>query len=96
MITSTGLNNRSLNVSTSGVNPSSSGKILEFNGSRYLFKLDFSKSFQENSATEQKFPSVSTAKGTTTEDGDLPFSHALSWQRLYFRNLVLVALKSDC
>ena len=36
-------------------------------------------------ATEQKFPSVSTAKGTTTEDGDLPFSHALSWQRLYFR-----------
>ena len=60
-------------------------KIFEFNGSRYLFKLDFSKSFQENSATEQKFPSVSTAKGTTTEDGDLPFSHALSWQRLYFR-----------
>ena len=41
--------------------------------------------FRKITATEQKFPSVSTAKGTTTEDGDLPFSHALSWQRLYFR-----------
>ena len=49
--------------------------------------------FRKITATEQKFPSASTAKGTTTEDGDLPFSHALSWQRLYFRSLLLVAYK---
>ena len=45
--------------------------------------LIFAILFRKITATEQKFPSVSTAKGTTTEDGDLPFSHALSWQRLY-------------
>ena len=44
-------------------------------------------------ATEQKLPSVSTANGTTMEDGDLPFSHALSWQPLNFRNFLAVALK---
>ena len=49
--------------------------------------------FRKMTATEQKLPSVSTANGTTMEDGGLPFSHALSWQLLYFRSLVVVALK---
>ena len=35
--------------------------------------------FRKMTATEQKLPSVSTANGTTMEDGGLPFSHALSW-----------------
>ena len=38
--------------------------------------LILARRFRKITATEQKFPSVSTAKGTTTEDGDLPFSHA--------------------
>ena len=50
--------------------------------------------FRKMTATEQKLPSA--ANGTTIEDGGLPFSHALSWQPLYFRNLVAVALKCDC
>ena len=41
--------------------------------------------FNRMTATEQKLPSVSTTNGTTMEDGGLPFSHALSWQPLYFR-----------
>ena len=49
--------------------------------------------FNRMTATEQKLPSVSTANGTTMEDGGLPFSHALSWQPLYFCSLVAVALK---
>ena len=49
--------------------------------------------FRKMTATEQKLPSVSTANGTTIEDGRMPFSHALSWQPLYFLNLVAVALK---
>ena len=40
-------------------------------------------------ATEHKLPSVSTANGTTMEDGDLPFSHVLSWQPLNFRNFFM-------
>ena len=49
--------------------------------------------FNRMTATEQKLQSVSTANGTTMEDGDLPFSHALSWQPLNFRNFLAVALK---
>ena len=49
--------------------------------------------FRKMTATEQKLPSVSAANGTTMEDGGLPFPHALSWQPLYFLNLVAVALK---
>ena len=49
--------------------------------------------FRKMTATEQKLPSVSTANGTTIEDGGLPFAHALSWQPLYFRSLFAVALK---
>jgi hypothetical protein len=49
--------------------------------------------FRKMTATEQKLPSVSTANWTTMEDGGLPLSHALSWQPLYFRSLVAVALK---
>ena len=44
-------------------------------------------------ATEQKLPSVSTANGTTMEDGDPPFSHALSWQPLNFRNFLAVIIR---
>jgi hypothetical protein len=44
--------------------------------------------FRKMTATEQELPSVSTANGTTMEDGGLPFSYALSWQPLYFRSLV--------
>ena len=85
MIVRTSLNNRSLNVSTSGVNPSSSVRSLNSMDPGIFSNLIFAILFRKITATEQKFPSVSTAKGTTTEDGDLPFSHALSWQRLYFR-----------
>ena len=42
------LNNRCLYVSTCSVNPCGGCKISEFFRSRYLFKLDFSKFFQEN------------------------------------------------
>ena len=49
--------------------------------------------FRKMTATEQKLPSVSTANGTTIEDGGLPFAHALSWQPLYFRSLFAVALE---
>ena len=35
--------------------------------------------FRKITATEQKFPSVSTAKGTTTEDGDLPYIYTLNF-----------------
>ena len=86
MIISTCLNNRSLNVSTSGVNPSRSCvRSLNSIDPGIFSNLILARRFRKITATEQKFPSVSTAKGTTTEDGDLPFSHALSWQRLYFR-----------
>ena len=49
--------------------------------------------FRRMTATEQKLPSVSTANGTTMEDEGLPLSRALSWQPLYFRSLIAVALK---
>ena len=43
--------------------------------------------------TEQKFPKVSTAKGTIFELVDVPLVIASSWQQLYFFILVLVARK---
>ena len=35
--------------------------------------------FRKITATEQKFPSVSIAKETTTEDGDLPYIYTLNF-----------------
>ena len=49
--------------------------------------------FKNNKATEQKFPCVSTAKGIITGVECEPFRLAFSWQRLYFRSFLCVALK---
>ena len=46
--------------------------------------LIFAILFRKITATEQKFPSVSTAKGTTTEDGDLPL---YIFNNLYLNNM---------